>query len=360
MLNKIAPLAAVLILCMQSVALAAPLGESAEMNIGSTYGGTLYDAIVSPVCGDPYVTGTEQCDGSNLNFQTCLTLGFVGGTLSCNADCTLNTALCTSAPSGGSTPSAPSGESTSYVSSSSSVAPVPKCPVCPASGAWSECTDGRMTRPVYYCDASTNYTCVLRTDTKYCIGDDGSKDASMAISDAEAVIEQARSEGKDVTLADSLISQAREAFDSKDYESTIVLATQAMESAQNATVPIVIEDFVWLLIVAACAGAMIFVVVMPNIIYKELEHSDMITYKHIGKKVMFRGYLDPVKRYADRTAYRIAHETKPYATYGKLLAIGHEIKAVPDVKYGIYGKIHKLADGGLYMKIEKIKPFLSS
>jgi hypothetical protein len=62
-----------------------------------------------------------------------------------------------------------------------------------------------------------------------------------------------------------------------------------MESAQNATVPIVIEDFVWLLIVAACAGAMIFVVVMPNIIYKELEHSDMITYKHIGKKVHVHG-----------------------------------------------------------------------
>jgi hypothetical protein len=217
-----------------------------------------------------------------------------------------------------------------------------------------------MTRTVYYCEASTNYTCVLRIDTKYCVGDEGMQDASMAIADAEAVIEQARTDGKDVTLADSLISQAREAFDLEDYESAIVLATQAMESAQNATVPLVIEDFVWLLIVAACAGAMIFVVVAPNIIYKELEHSDMITYRHIGKKVMFRGYLDPVKRYADRTAYRIAHESKPYATYGKLLAIGRELKAVPDVKYGIYGKIHKLADGGLYMKIEKIKPFLSS
>ena len=40
-------------------------------------------------CGDGIIqtTYSEVCDGSNLNSQTCTSLGFYGGTLACSADC---------------------------------------------------------------------------------------------------------------------------------------------------------------------------------------------------------------------------------------------------------------------------------
>ncbi|MCL5775001.1 MAG: hypothetical protein M1333_02185 [Patescibacteria group bacterium] len=51
---------------------------------------------VSSLCGNGVVNLGEQCDGSNLNGQTCASQGFVTGTLSCNANCTFNTSACSS------------------------------------------------------------------------------------------------------------------------------------------------------------------------------------------------------------------------------------------------------------------------
>lgn len=47
-------------------------------------------------CGNGTVEGSEVCDGSNLNSNTCNTVGaFTGGTLACNANClTFNTSSC--------------------------------------------------------------------------------------------------------------------------------------------------------------------------------------------------------------------------------------------------------------------------
>lgn len=53
---------------------------------------------MSPFCGDNHTDAGEgeECDGSDMSEQTCITLGFLGGTLSCNpTDCTFNTSLCT-------------------------------------------------------------------------------------------------------------------------------------------------------------------------------------------------------------------------------------------------------------------------
>lgn len=47
-------------------------------------------------CGDGVKAGTEQCDGSDFGGQTCLSLGYSGGTLSCTASCTYNEASCIS------------------------------------------------------------------------------------------------------------------------------------------------------------------------------------------------------------------------------------------------------------------------
>ena len=38
---------------------------------------------VAPGCGDGFITGLEQCDGTKLGGYTCKSLGFVGGTLKC-------------------------------------------------------------------------------------------------------------------------------------------------------------------------------------------------------------------------------------------------------------------------------------
>lgn len=47
------------------------------------------------LCGNGEIDGTEVCDGSNFNGETCESLGFDSGTLSCNADCgSFNTSQC--------------------------------------------------------------------------------------------------------------------------------------------------------------------------------------------------------------------------------------------------------------------------
>ena len=50
-------------------------------------------------CGDGIIqaSNAETCDGANLNGQTCLSLGYYGGTLACTNGCTLNLASCVAA-----------------------------------------------------------------------------------------------------------------------------------------------------------------------------------------------------------------------------------------------------------------------
>ncbi len=48
-------------------------------------------------CGDGTVNqSSEQCDGSDLDGETCSTLGYSGGTLRCTSSCAFNTSSCTS------------------------------------------------------------------------------------------------------------------------------------------------------------------------------------------------------------------------------------------------------------------------
>lgn len=44
---------------------------------------------------DVVPAGTEQCDGANLNGQTCASLGFLGGTLACDSQCRVDVRACT-------------------------------------------------------------------------------------------------------------------------------------------------------------------------------------------------------------------------------------------------------------------------
>ena len=49
---------------------------------------------VVSVCGDYVKQGLEECDGSDFGSNTCISLGYVSGNLSCNANCTNNTSQC--------------------------------------------------------------------------------------------------------------------------------------------------------------------------------------------------------------------------------------------------------------------------
>jgi hypothetical protein len=49
------------------------------------------------VCNNGIKEAGESCDGSNLGGQTCQSLGFGGGALSCTASCAFNTYACTAA-----------------------------------------------------------------------------------------------------------------------------------------------------------------------------------------------------------------------------------------------------------------------
>ncbi len=46
------------------------------------------------VCGDSVIEGSEDCEGSDLNGQTCISLGYVSGILACDIACTFDTTDC--------------------------------------------------------------------------------------------------------------------------------------------------------------------------------------------------------------------------------------------------------------------------
>ncbi|OGH93739.1 MAG: hypothetical protein A2538_02565 [Candidatus Magasanikbacteria bacterium RIFOXYD2_FULL_41_14] len=66
---------------------------------------TVVATIKIEVCGDGVKDDSEECDGSDLNGQTCTNFsGFTGGTLSCSAGCLFAITACTSggtSPGGG-------------------------------------------------------------------------------------------------------------------------------------------------------------------------------------------------------------------------------------------------------------------
>src|SRR5262245_49858020 len=58
----------------------------------------------STVCGDQMVQAGEQCDGQNLNGQTCQSVTMnpmATGTLACDTSCRLVTSGCTTGAGGG-------------------------------------------------------------------------------------------------------------------------------------------------------------------------------------------------------------------------------------------------------------------
>lgn len=57
-------------------------------------------AIKPEICGNNIKEINEECDDPDLGGQTCVSLGYRGGTLRCNSNCTFNTSQCTTASAG--------------------------------------------------------------------------------------------------------------------------------------------------------------------------------------------------------------------------------------------------------------------
>jgi len=57
--------------------------------------------LPQPYCGDGNKDANEECDGSNFGTQTCSSYGFNSGSLTCTANCTINSSACYNSGSSG-------------------------------------------------------------------------------------------------------------------------------------------------------------------------------------------------------------------------------------------------------------------
>jgi len=76
-------------------------------NISSVWAIFSWDIISSvkvSVCGDGIIEGEEDCEGEDLNGQTCESLGYGPGTLSCDIACEFDVHDCSPAPTSTPTP----------------------------------------------------------------------------------------------------------------------------------------------------------------------------------------------------------------------------------------------------------------
>lgn len=71
--------------------------RDANLAFADAPGVVLIDAATR--CGDETIQSPEECEGANLNGQSCESLGYAGGTLSC-ASCAFDKSLCTEARCG--------------------------------------------------------------------------------------------------------------------------------------------------------------------------------------------------------------------------------------------------------------------
>jgi len=62
---------------------------------------SIQTSVLITVCGNNVKETGEDCDGTDLAGETCLSRGYAGGALSCKADCTFNESDCTSGGGGG-------------------------------------------------------------------------------------------------------------------------------------------------------------------------------------------------------------------------------------------------------------------
>jgi len=70
---------------------------------GQSDTGSITVSVKASVCGNNIIEGGEDCEGEDLNGQTCVSLGYASGTLTCDIACSFDTSDCV-APSPTPTP----------------------------------------------------------------------------------------------------------------------------------------------------------------------------------------------------------------------------------------------------------------
>jgi len=82
------------------------LGAETCVSLGFVYGtlacspSCTFDTSACSNCGNGVVDAGEDCDGADLGGQTCQDLGFVGGALACSGACTFDTSSCSNCGNG--------------------------------------------------------------------------------------------------------------------------------------------------------------------------------------------------------------------------------------------------------------------
>ncbi|MEX2515109.1 MAG: dockerin type I domain-containing protein [Candidatus Paceibacterota bacterium] len=76
------------------------LGSFAAYGVATVWASTasIDTTVKVSICGNNVKEGGEQCDNGDLNGQTCSTLDYEGGTLSCSSDCSFDTSECIAPP----------------------------------------------------------------------------------------------------------------------------------------------------------------------------------------------------------------------------------------------------------------------
>lgn len=123
-------------------------GDSGTIIVGPSDGGINVGPVYEDPCGNGIIDYPEQCDGLALGGQTCLSLGYNSGSLSCKSNCVYDNncynSVVDNPPSGGdNSGSGGGGGSSSSSSSSSSAAGCTENWEC---SEWEVCEDGKQER----------------------------------------------------------------------------------------------------------------------------------------------------------------------------------------------------------------------
>jgi cysteine-rich repeat protein len=164
------------------------------------------------VCGNNATETGEDCDVTDMTGETCISQGFIGGTLACNADCTFDTSGCTAAVCGNSK--------------------VEGTEVCDGTDLAGEtCISQNFTGGTLKCADDCTF------DTSTCTSGAvvTKEDAEEAITKAQQDIITAQGGGKNITDATLKVNEAKAALNSEDYATAKAKAEAASLAAKTAT-----------------------------------------------------------------------------------------------------------------------------